>query len=102
MIPQVELFLFVFWKNWRHQKYISNLIDVPVFYLSEILKLFQLYNVSQLYYVFRYLLTLSDVIVCTWMNAEIVISIDLRTFASKKFAKSQLLVCWRTTSLKIT
>ena len=48
-------------------------------------------HVSQLYYVFRYLLTLSDVIVCTWMNAEIVISIDLRTFASRKFAKSQLL-----------
>ena len=28
MIPQVELFSFVFWKNWRHQKYISKLTDL--------------------------------------------------------------------------
>ena len=25
MVPQVELFLFIFWENWRHQKDISKL-----------------------------------------------------------------------------
>ena len=28
MVPQVELFLFVFWENWRHQKDISKLTDL--------------------------------------------------------------------------
>ena len=28
MVPQVELFSFVFWENWRHQKEISKLIDL--------------------------------------------------------------------------
>ena len=28
MVPQVELFSFVFWKNWRHQKDILNLTDL--------------------------------------------------------------------------
>ena len=28
MITHVELFLFVFWKNWRHQKEISKLTDL--------------------------------------------------------------------------
>ena len=27
MVPQVELFSFVFWENWRHQKDISKLTD---------------------------------------------------------------------------
>ena len=31
MVPQVELFLFIFWENWRHQKDISKLTDL---YLS--------------------------------------------------------------------
>ena len=28
VVPQVELFPFVFWKNWRDQKYISKLTDL--------------------------------------------------------------------------
>ena len=28
MVPQVELFSFVFWKNWRYQKEISKLTDL--------------------------------------------------------------------------
>ena len=28
MVPQVELFSFVFWENWRHQKDISKLTDL--------------------------------------------------------------------------
>ena len=28
MVPQVELFSFVFWENWRHQKVISKLTDL--------------------------------------------------------------------------
>ena len=28
ILPQVELFSFVFWKNWRHQKDISKLPDL--------------------------------------------------------------------------
>ena len=28
MVPQVELYLFVFWENWRHQKDISKLNDL--------------------------------------------------------------------------
>jgi hypothetical protein len=28
MVPQVELFSFIFWENWRHQKDISKLIDL--------------------------------------------------------------------------
>ena len=28
MVPQVELFLFVFWDNWRHQKGISKITDL--------------------------------------------------------------------------
>ena len=28
MAPQVELFSFVFWENWRHQKVISKLTDL--------------------------------------------------------------------------
>ena len=28
MIPQVELFSFVFWEDWRHQKDFSNLTDL--------------------------------------------------------------------------
>ena len=28
MVPQVELFLFVFWENWRHHKEISQLTDL--------------------------------------------------------------------------
>ena len=28
MLPQVEFFSFVFWKNWRHQKDISRLTDL--------------------------------------------------------------------------
>ena len=28
MVPQIELFSFVFWENWRHQKDISKLTDL--------------------------------------------------------------------------
>ena len=28
MVPQVELFSFIFWENWRHHKYISKLRDL--------------------------------------------------------------------------
>ena len=28
MVPQVELFSFIFWENWRHQKDISKLTDL--------------------------------------------------------------------------
>ena len=28
MVPQIDLFSFVFWENWRHQKYISKLTDL--------------------------------------------------------------------------
>ena len=31
MVPQVELFSFVFWENWRHQKDISKLTDLYYF-----------------------------------------------------------------------
>ena len=34
MVPQVELFSFIFWENWRHQKDISKLIDLYQFSLS--------------------------------------------------------------------
>ena len=30
IIPQVELFLFIFWKNWRYQKKISKLCNWPL------------------------------------------------------------------------
>ena len=30
MVPQVELFLFVFWENWIHQKDISKLTGIEV------------------------------------------------------------------------
>ena len=30
MIPKVDLFLFVFWKNWRHQIVLSKLTDIQI------------------------------------------------------------------------
>ena len=28
IVPQIDLFLFVFWENWRHQKVLSKLTDL--------------------------------------------------------------------------